>query len=77
MEQNISSIKIPKAVIFYVIMLSIVSMFFFSCGNNQSDAGAVAETPAYPVFAVKAQTATLKTNYPASLQGEQNIEIRP
>ena len=50
-------------------------MFFFSCGNNQSDAGAVAETPAYPVFAVKAQTATLKTNYPASLQGEQNIEI--
>ncbi|MEP6749710.1 MAG: efflux RND transporter periplasmic adaptor subunit [Bacteroidota bacterium] len=52
-----------------------------SCGNHSRDqvaqAGAAPSTPTYPVFKVVSQTATLKTDYPASLQGEQNIEIRP
>ncbi|MEO8852299.1 MAG: efflux RND transporter periplasmic adaptor subunit [Ginsengibacter sp.] len=53
----------------------------YSCGNRSggpaTQAGAAPSTPTYPVFKVISQTATLKTDYPASLQGEQNIEIRP
>jgi len=54
-----------------------LSLLFYACGAKKPDPATVAVTPAYSVFTVKAQTATLKTNYPANLQGEQNIEIRP
>ena len=50
-----------------------------SCGNKQ-EAGNTGGAPAvqtYPVFTVTAQNATLVTSYPATLQGQQNIEIRP
>ncbi len=67
-------------VVFFIIVL-FISMFLFACGNqNGSNAEAKAgdpPPPAYPVFKVASQTATLKTDYPATLQGEQNIEIRP
>lgn len=59
----------------------IISLALFSCGNKQSSesaaAGGNAPPAAYQVFKVISQTATLKTTYPATLQGEQNIEIRP
>ncbi len=35
----------------------------------------VAQT--YPVFSMKTYTTTLSSEYPATLQGQQNIEIRP
>lgn len=56
-----------------------VSMLFFitSCGNKTEQQGAAMPPQAYPVFKMITQTATLKTVYPATLQGEQNIEIRP
>ena len=58
-----------------------LSVALSSCGNKQStenaNAGGNAVTPTYEVFKVISQTATLKTAYPATLQGEQNIEIRP
>lgn len=66
------------AVIFTVIL---ASLFLFACGNqnknNDETKAGDAPSPAYPVFKVASQTATLKTDYPATLQGEQNIEIRP
>src|SRR5205809_2274960 len=61
-----------------VIMMCLV---VFSCANKQGSDSAngsgTPKTPTYPVFKVASQTATLKTNYPATIQGEQNIEIRP
>lgn len=53
-------------------------LFLSSCGNKAGDQQtANMPPPAYPVFKVIAQTSTIKTAYPATLQGEQNIEIRP
>ena len=59
----------------------IMCLVVFSCadkqGGDSANAGGSPKTPTYPVFKVASQTATLKTNYPATIQGEQNIEIRP
>ncbi len=68
-----------NAVTFIVVTLA--SLFLFACGNQNKNNGETkpedAPPPVYPVFKVASQTATLKTEYPATLQGEQNIEIRP
>jgi membrane fusion protein, multidrug efflux system len=52
-----------------------------ACGSKQNqDAAtttAAAPPPSYPVFKVIQRSAILQTDYPATLQGEQNIEIRP
>lgn len=59
--------------------LPVTCLFFLaSCGNKAGQQQAAdMPPPAYPVFKVIAQTSTIKTDYPATLQGEQNIEIRP
>lgn len=81
MEQNTLQTKVLNSTISYILILSIASLSFFSCsskqGSNGANAESIAVTPTYPVFKVIAQTATLQTNYPATLQGQQNIEIRP
>lgn len=63
--------------IFAALFLAILGA---SCGGDQQPApGAGAPPPpaTYSVFTITPQTATLNTDYPATLQGEQNIEIRP
>lgn len=63
------------------IMVTLASLFLFACGNQNKNDGETKAgdppPPVYPVFKVASQTATLKTDYPATLQGEQNIDIRP
>jgi len=53
-----------------------------SCGNNKQQGGAPAAggpppVQSYPAYQVSTQTATLNSDYPANIQGQQNIEIRP
>lgn len=65
-----------------LILAGISILVMASCGGNQNQAvstGAGGPQPAssYPVFTVSEQSATLNSDYPATLQGEQNIEIRP
>jgi membrane fusion protein (multidrug efflux system) len=51
-----------------------------SCGNSdQKKAGGPppAQVQSYPVVALKAQSTSLETDYPATLEGIQNIDIRP
>ncbi|WP_432711748.1 efflux RND transporter periplasmic adaptor subunit [Pedobacter sp.] len=53
-----------------------------SCGNNKNDKAAqqaAGATPAkdYKVLELRPRDATLNTDYPASIQGQENIEIRP
>ena len=75
---------IPRFMFFEIrklLQLSIMILLFFIVGcsdktSNQNTQNAAA-IPAYSVFKVVSKTATLKTDYPATLQGEQNIEIRP
>jgi membrane fusion protein (multidrug efflux system) len=67
----------------YPLLTGLAMLILSACGNKQNQAGGAAgaggaqPAPSYPVFAVTAQSATLNNDYPATLQGEQNIEIRP
>ncbi|TWR25700.1 efflux RND transporter periplasmic adaptor subunit [Mucilaginibacter pallidiroseus] len=67
-----------------LILTSISSavLLLASCGGGNQQAGGAAAGGAppvqsYPVFKVTQQTATINSQYPATLQGQQNIEIRP
>lgn len=50
-----------------------------SCGNSdQKKAGPPpAQVQSYPVVALKGQSTSLETDYPATLEGIQNVDIRP
>ncbi len=50
-----------------------------SCGNSQKPAGGAPgqEAVDYKVITLQPRQATLNVDYPASIQGQQNIEIRP
>ncbi|MFT3933991.1 MAG: efflux RND transporter periplasmic adaptor subunit [Chitinophagaceae bacterium] len=63
----------------YLPFIIITSFFFSACGNSNSAKieAAAAPPPTYNVFTAIAKTTALQTDYPATLQGEQNIEIRP
>ncbi|MDR3693017.1 efflux RND transporter periplasmic adaptor subunit [Mucilaginibacter sp.] len=54
-------------------------LFLFSCGNKNAQNNAMfAQGPGtYKVVTMQPRTVTLSTDYPASIQGLQNIEIRP
>jgi membrane fusion protein (multidrug efflux system) len=61
------------------LLLGSVFLFIQSCRNNQTGAGqpTAPVTPAYPVFKATLHNTVLRSEYPATLQGQQNIEIRP
>ncbi|WP_316747460.1 efflux RND transporter periplasmic adaptor subunit [Pedobacter gandavensis] len=55
-------------------------MIISSCGNSGQKggpAGAAPQVKEYKVLELQPRSATLNTDYPASIQGQQNIEIRP
>ncbi|HRO47512.1 efflux RND transporter periplasmic adaptor subunit [Agriterribacter sp.] len=64
---------------------SIASVFIFpllagllSCGGaNKKAAGAADAVKDYPVITVEPRATTLSSDYPATIEGQQNIEIRP
>jgi membrane fusion protein, multidrug efflux system len=59
-------------------LLATVMIAMSSCGGKASQATGAQQPPAaYQVFTVTPQSATLHTSYPAVMQGEQTIDIRP
>lgn len=67
-----------KMIKFLSIITIPVLLLFTSCGNDTKNSNASGEQVLdYRVVTLTTQTATLKTNYPATIEGEQNIEIRP
>jgi len=59
-------------------MLSSAIVALSSCGGGASQTANTQQPPAnYQVFTVTPQSATLHTSYPATMQGEQTIDIRP
>lgn len=62
-------------------MALVLSIILASCGGKDekaSQAAAAASTPqAYPVFEVTTQSTTLDSDYPATIEGIQNVDIRP
>ena len=64
--------------LFIAILLLLSSAH--SCKNNSTPAETAAQPEAivsYPVLTVAIKNITLFTDYPATIQGQQNIEIRP
>lgn len=60
-----------------LVIASSFMLLLAACGGKQEQQGAAGAPAAFAVFTVSPQTAILSTDYPATLQGQQNIEIRP
>lgn len=70
------------------LLILFISLFIVltSCGEKNSNAGGAATGPGgaqanqvkdYPVITIIPRSTTLNNDYPATVQGQQNIEIRP
>lgn len=55
----------------------ILSVVFAACGKPEQQAQGPAGPPPFPVNTVSKQDVISYTNYAASIEGEQNVEIRP
>lgn len=61
-----------------LILLAGVSVIFSACGSGGKDTKASSGEPqVYPVVQLEPQTTFLETTYPAMLEGQQNVDIRP
>lgn len=68
-----------KANLFSFLLFSI-SLFLLSCGGKDQKTGSSTganQVKDYPVLTLIPQTTTLYTDFPATIEGQQNIEIRP
>ena len=61
------------------LLIAFAAFLFTSCGGGQQGPGAGArqQTPALPVLDLQKRAITLTTTYPASLEGQQTVEVRP
>ena len=59
--------------------LFILSVMLFGCGSSseQNQATAAAETPTLPVVEVQTASVTTHQEFPATLEGKVNVDIRP
>jgi len=77
--------KISSNTLFYNklskwILLATLILILSSCGSKQTQGGGAGTPPppaSYKVLTLQPMSATLNIDYPASIQGLQNIEIRP
>ncbi|MET3115283.1 RND family efflux transporter MFP subunit [Pedobacter sp. CG_S7] len=63
-------------------LIIIMANALFSCGGNNNkqaarSAATAAQVKEYKVLELQPRSTTLHTDYPASIEGQQNIEIRP
>jgi len=59
-------------------ILTGLSLFIAACGSgNTNNKAQNAEPQAYPVVEIIPQNTSLETTYPAMLEGQQNVDIRP
>ena len=80
-QQQIKNSNPMKTRIQSLYLLLPALLIIASSGNSdQKKAGAAdaaAQPQAYPVVTLATQSTTLETDYPATLQGIQNVDIRP
>ena len=58
------------------LLLSSIILFLYSCSASTAPAP-VAELPTLPVIQINAANAITTVEYPASIEGATNVEIRP
>ncbi len=70
--------NLPKRKIYLSILVLTPVFFLLSCGsNNQKPGGQASQVKGYPVLTIIPQKTTLYTDFPATIEGQQNIEILP
>ena len=72
MKQSVQPLKVP---LFFSLLLILVS-----CGSKEDKKASTAaanEAKDYSVLTIMPQNTTLFSDYPATIEGQQNIEIRP
>ena len=62
---------------FSVFCLITLVFFFTSCGSKKKPDQNVNQVKSYSVLTIYPQKTTLFVDYPANIEGQQNIEIRP
>jgi membrane fusion protein (multidrug efflux system) len=66
---------------FYLVIAFFFSFLFFSCGGgkdkNAAAANAASAIKSYQVITIQPRSFTLNSDYPATIEGQQNVEIRP
>jgi membrane fusion protein (multidrug efflux system) len=80
-NNQICFLRIPSAIrCVYYSLFPAALILTFSCNNNQKSGKLGAAGSAvldYPVLTLTPQTTAMYTDYPATIQGQQNVEIRP
>ncbi len=66
-----------KKILLRTAVLTAVPIIFSSCNISPTQAIATEKPQDYPVMTVRPESAMLHMDYPARLEGRQNIEIRP
>jgi len=76
MAKKIKSLSTFISPVFFIFS---ILLLFTACGRNK-DKGKSNDTEQvrdYPIITIEPRTTTLNSNYPATIEGQQNIEIRP
>jgi membrane fusion protein (multidrug efflux system) len=68
---------IMNTIISQTALAALALSLLYACSNPPQQAAASDQPHEYPVVAIARQQTVVHTDYPASLQGVQNIEIRP
>ncbi|PST84939.1 efflux RND transporter periplasmic adaptor subunit [Pedobacter yulinensis] len=69
-----------KTIQTFIFTLGCSALLLSSCGGKKEDKAAQAgadQPQSYPVVTLTSQSTTLESDYPATLEGQQNIDIRP
>ena len=69
--------KITTLNLLLLSSVGLPALLFSSCGTKASQVGGGDPVQEYSVLTLTARPATSNTDYPASIQGQQDIEIRP
>lgn len=75
---NVRFMNFRKEIV-QLMLIGLGPVILMSCGGSkpQAQAAGPQAAPSFQVFTIDEQSATLNSDYPATLQGKQNIEIRP
>jgi len=60
-----------------LLILSTLVLFLYSCSDSAAAPGSGDNVQALPVMQINAATAVTEAQYPASIEGATNVEIRP
>ncbi len=61
----------------FILLISIVTTLFIRCGNASNQIVPSQPLPRFPVISIEARSVTTFLNFPASIEGEVNSEVRP